>query len=665
MNDYLIRIIDVLCKKDGFVNKKDLMDDLNINKSKFYYYINELNSIIHDNNMSEIYDDGVSLKVNKLQLIQMKQLSLKDKYYFNLSERKDFIVLILALSIKTVNYRSLELFLNVSRNTIVNDLNELKKTIEIEYDKDKGLYLVGKELDIRYYVLQSLFRNNNRVIWEKKKDLIRKIVEQIGLDKSLLHKVEQIVHQEKDQYLSIENLSVAILAMYIRSLKNNIEVLDFDYEEEDIRTITERLSNLKIEYMPNEKKYLYLLIQSARVIPSTKQIKNQIILDFINDFVDGFNRIYYINLKEYNIYHMLKSHLYSLYYRSKYKILLFDYSDIKINIVDNYGFNYLVNSIEHKYNLEIESEERLVLMCYFESIRIKDNCYINDKKIVIVCGAGLGSSSYIKYQLIRMFDNSFQIDIVDYEHLEDRVDDDTVLVISTLNIDIPQYVKSKQVDWINVPIVFKETDKKVLIDWLINNSNSESSNDIKNIINIIANNATIEDKNNLYFQLNKYLSNSQKNQSNELHLLDLIELKHINIFNEKCSLFQGLDLTGESLVEDEIINNQYIEDIKKTIKEYGLYCECFNGIIIPHARPHHNVKRPAISIGIFKNPIYVQQYNKEVSAIFVLAVTDKESHIEAFSELIEFLKDKNRYKNICSYKSSEELYFELKKFGGK
>ena len=665
MNDYLIRIIDVLCKKDGFVNKKDLMDDLNINKSKFYYYINELNSIIRDNNMSEIYDDGVSLKVNKLQLIQMKQLSLKDKYYFNLSERKDFIVLILALSIKTVNYRFLELFLNVSRNTIVNDLNELKKTIEIEYDKDKGLYLVGKELDIRYYVLQSLFRNNNRVIWEKKKDLIRKIVEQIGLDKSLLHKVEQIVHQEKDQYLSIENLSVAILAMYIRSLKNNIEVLDFDYEEEDIRTITERLSNLKIEYMPNEKKYLYLLIQSARVIPSAKQIKNQIILDFINDFVDGFNRIYYINLKEYNIYHMLKSHLYSLYYRSKYKILLFDYSDIKINIVDNYGFNYLVNSIEHKYNLEIESEERLVLMCYFESIRIKDNCYINDKKIVIVCGAGLGSSSYIKYQLIRMFDNSFQIDIVDYEHLEDRVDDDTVLVISTLNIDIPQYVKSKHVDWINVPIVFKETDKKVLIDWLINNSNSESSNDIKNIINIIANNATIEDKNNLYFQLNKYLSNSQKNQSDELHLLDLIELKHINIFNEKCSLFQGLDLTGESLVEDEIINNQYIEDIKKTIKEYGLYCECFNGIIIPHARPHHNVKRPAISIGIFKNPIYVQQYNKEVSAIFVLAVTDKESHIEAFSELIEFLKDKNRYKNICSYKSSEELYFELKKFGGK
>ena len=189
MNDYLIRIIDVLCKKDGFVNKKDLMDDLNINKSKFYYYINELNSIIRDNNMSEIYDDGVSLKVNKLQLIQMKQLSLKDKYYFNLSERKDFIVLILALSIKTVNYRFLELFLNVSRNTIVNDLNELKKTIEIEYDKDKGLYLVGKELDIRYYVLQSLFRNNNRVIWEKKKDLIRKIVEQIGLDKSLLHKV--------------------------------------------------------------------------------------------------------------------------------------------------------------------------------------------------------------------------------------------------------------------------------------------------------------------------------------------------------------------------------------------------------------------------------------------------------------------------------------------
>lgn len=409
---------------------------------------------------------------------------------------------------------------------------------------------------------------------------------------------------------------------------------------------------------------MYLLVQSAVVLSSTNQITNGVVLDFINDFVDGFSRIYYINLREYNIYHMLKSHLYSLYYRCKYKITLFDYSDIKISFIDNYGFNYLVNNIEKKYDVLINDEERSVLMLYFESIKMKDSNESVEKKIVVVCSAGLGSSSYIKYQLTRMFETSFKIEIADYTQLQSKIDEDTVLVISTLNIDIPNYVKQKNIDWINVPIVFKETDKKVLIDWLINNSNTESNNNIKNLINIIANNATIEDKNNLYFQLNKYLSNSQQKNTNKLHLMDLISKDNIKIIDEKCNLFDGIELTSKPIVQKEIINKQYVEDIKETIREYGLYCECFNGIIIPHARPHHNVKKPVISIGIFKKPIFVEQYNKEVSAIFVLGVIDKESHIEAFSELIDFLKSEDNYKKIADYDNPDELYFDLKQYAG-
>lgn len=653
-----------MCKKDGLVNKKDLIDELSINKSKLFYYLNELNQLLKDNDICEIYDDGISLQANNLQLKQMKKLSSKDIYYFNSAERKDFIILILSISKSIVNYKTLESFLGVSRNTIIGDLNEIKKILKIEYSKDAGLYFIGDELYIRYITYQSLFQNNNRIIIKKKREFIEKQIELFLNRKIVVADVEKILSSEKQQYFSADNLSLAVIVSYIRNIKRSVNNLYFDIEDTIFIDIVKKLNKIGLIYNKEEENYLYLLIQSTRVISSREQIKNEIVLNFIDDFVDGFNRIYYINLKEYDIYHMLISHLYSLYYRSKYQIKIFDYSDIKINLEDNYGFNYLVNDIENKYNLSISDEERKILRCYFESLKMKDIKEKKENKIIIVCPAGLGSSSYIKYQLMRMFNNSFQIEIIDYPELESKIDNYTSLVVSTLNTEIPDYIKNNNVDWINVPIVFKETDKKVLIDWLINNSDTESNNDIKNIINIIANNATIEDKNNLYFQLNKYLSNSYLNKSNKLHLLDLIAKKYINIFEQNYSLFEGIELTSKSLVTDEIINEKYVSDIKETIMEYGLYCECFKGIIIPHARPHHNVKRPVISIGIFKKPIYVEDYNKEISAIFVLGVIDKESHIEAFSELIDFLKQEDRYKKIDKYNSADELFEELMSYVG-
>lgn len=664
MNHYLIRIIDILCKKSGLVNKKDLIDELNINRSKFFYYLNELNQLLKDHNINEIYDDGISLQASNLQLKQMKKLSSKDTYYFSSAERKDFIVLILSISKSIVNYKTLESFLGVSRNTIIGDLNEIKKILKIEYSKDVGLYFVGDEFYIRYITYQSLFQNNNRIILAKKREFVEKQIELIVNKKIEVEDVEKILLSEKQHYFSTDNLSLAVIVSYIRSIKKTVNNLYIDIDDTCFIDIVKKLNELGLIYNKEEENYLYLLVQSTKVVLSKDQIKNETVLNFIDDFIDRFSRIYYINLKEYDIYHMLISHLYSLYYRSKYQIKIFDYSDIKINLEDNYGFNYLVNDIENKYSLSISDEERKILRCYFESLKMKDIKEKKENKIIIVCPAGLGSSSYIKYQLMRMFDNSFQIEIIDYPELERKIDNYTSLVVSTLNTEIPDYITNNNVDWINVPIVFKETDKKVLIDWLINNSDTESNNDIKNIINIIANNATIEDKNNLYFQLNKYLSNSYLNKSNKLYLLDLIAEKYINIFDQNYSLFEGIELTSKSLVADEIINEKYVSDIKETIKEYGLYCECFNGIIIPHARPHHNVKRPVISIGIFKKPIYVEDYNKEISAIFVLGVIDKESHIEAFSELIDFLKQEDRYKKIDKYNSAKELFEELKNYEG-
>ena len=202
-----------------------------------------------------------------------------------------------------------------------------------------------------------------------------------------------------------------------------------------------------------------------------------------------------------------------------------------------------------------------------------------------------------------------------------------------------------------------------MVDWIIDNPVDKNSKKINDIINIINNNSTIENKNALYMQLNKYLSDIDVKKNN-LHLLDLVDEKYINYFSDEYSLEKAIEITGKPLVDDNIINAQYIEDVKETIECFGLYCECFKGIIIPHAKPHHNVKRPVISISIFKNSI-LNKYDKSINAIFLLGVVDKNSHIEAFSELIEFLSKNNRYLNIKDYTNPRMLFDEIKEYFNK
>ncbi len=95
------------------------------------------------------------------------------------------------------------------------------------------------------------------------------------------------------------------------------------------------------------------------------------------------------------------------------------------------------------------------------------------------------------------------------------------------------------------------------------------------------------------------------------------------------------------------------------IEEYGTYCEFFGGMLLAHAEPHENVSRPGISVAVFKEPIRVERWEKEITTIFVLAVVDQFSHATALSELVSNLSRAERYKRLSCLESAEEVYVTL------
>ena len=49
MNSYTLQIVQFLIENNGLINKDELIKDSQINKNKFYYYLNDINNYLSRN----------------------------------------------------------------------------------------------------------------------------------------------------------------------------------------------------------------------------------------------------------------------------------------------------------------------------------------------------------------------------------------------------------------------------------------------------------------------------------------------------------------------------------------------------------------------------------------------------------------------------------------
>lgn len=68
MNSYTLQIVQFLIENNGLINKDELIKDSQINKNKFYYYLNDINNYLSRNNMPRIIDDGKTLRYRNDEL---------------------------------------------------------------------------------------------------------------------------------------------------------------------------------------------------------------------------------------------------------------------------------------------------------------------------------------------------------------------------------------------------------------------------------------------------------------------------------------------------------------------------------------------------------------------------------------------------------------------
>ena len=144
-------------------------------------------------------------------------------------------------------------------------------------------------------------------------------------------------------------------------------------------------------------------------------------------------------------------------------------------------------------------------------------------------------------------------------------------------------------------------------------------------------------------------------------LSDVLKKEYIKL-NVECNDWEeAIRVTGQILINNEVVTNEYIENTINGIKELGPYVVIAKGISLPHTTSSAGVNKTGISLVRLKNAVeFGSVDNDPVRYIFMLATTDMESHINALTSLSEFLEKEEFLKVIENSSDSQSIIDYIK-----
>lgn len=615
MNTYIAQIIQLLLYNGGEATFDVLMEQMHISKRMIDYYLRQFEEWRVGKSFPLISreDDKILLQCNDYNNFWsdfIKEYDVKD-YFLSAIERQACIVLLIGISNARIKIEYLVEFFQVSKNTIANDLLIIRKAlckyhVYIENKGKGGYFFTGKECDIRYILMQCYHYHDNDLFHKYKLEYILEELRNYGFETSgLVCKVRKLLkyaeHQDNEKYyfLALDDLVETILLIACRMQK-----FDFDCKEEipkkaeaTMRLIGSQFKEIGINYTSRELTYLYLILQSAKVsIYNLNDFSNEV-FDLINDIIHYFKAISQLNIFEQTeIYNMFLIHVKSMYFRTKYKIKITNFIGAMNSSL--YGFYCIAEKVlakvGNKYNLTYDKDEVYFLSYYFASLeQVSEPLASNIGNVLIICVSGLGSSMYLKTQCLKIFENSFTISICDIKNIDNYLNEDTKLIISTIDIDDKT---CKGIPLKRVHQVLTDKEKQELSEWFFMNrfSFNKESEMIHDVMDIVKECAVIKNQNKLFHNLNQYFN--PINCTDLLHLKDIFSLDSITQLPSVTSLEQFIYCAGKPLLDHSYIKEAYLVNIIDVLNQHGPYCECFDGILVAHAVPQNDVKCPCLSL---------------------------------------------------------------------
>lgn len=667
-------IINLVINSNDGITVKDISNLYNITERSIRYDIDELNVFFQEKNNKDI----IEINNNRLKILYSENEiediveNIKEKEYF-LSENE------------RVNILSYEIFLsknefilqyftekyNLSKTTVRYSLKELNKIISeyglvIDMNNNRGYKIIGSEINIRKYII-NILREYIKNTKEKKieYDPLKKIIQKF-YKKSRIEESKNTINKILDytrKTISDEAFETLQLFLFISAIRNkNGHEIEEDVENEiflsktmefsKIREILEKIENIK------EKDVHYFVdffLGSYSYNLEYSYFLNWILIEsLIDQFIKLLSDKLKVNLTEDKILRKeLLNHIKPAIYRMKNKFKLTE------SILSEVKKQYMELFIKTKSSLKIisdfidlsfDEDEAAFITVMIQRAIMRNNpstLLKKDPNILIVCGLGYSSSRFL-YENIN---NRFQVNIIDiipfnqlenYNYLK-KAD----IIISTLDF------KLDGMDVITVNAVMNEKDILKLKNYGLPEKKSKIKlSELLSIIRKVPDETELKKQLMRNFGENIYDDMGEKSETGK-SFVELLSEKSIKLNVAANNLDEVIEITGQTMIDSGLVKEEYTDELKNQIIQYGKYILVGDKTILPHGQLLKNVRETGFSLITLKKGI--DFFGSEIKIVICLASRNKDEHLRAILELNRYLKNPDFENELLNKESPEEI----------
>lgn len=552
----------------------------------------------------------------------------------------------------------------VSRNTVINDLKEvkiwfLKFHLILRTITYKGIRVEGTEINIRNTYI-DLLKNDYSIVKQTSSDQ-KKI-------QSVINMIENRMKTSFTDYFHYQlNLYLFITIMRIR----NNRIIEAAGQEEMKYLIRTKELQVIQALIPDFESILGIIFPESEVFYFTKKIVESSLLEDTREGI--YEKWLPIHLltntlikevektlkqdfsKDKQLFNGLIHHLRPAYYRMINQERI--ENPLKDEIISKYSkihaaVKLSIVHLEAKLGVKFDEEESSFITMFFAAAFERMTKRINRiPTAILVCPSGISTSQMLLSQIKGLFKVNI-IGIYSVRKLEkelQRITADFIISTVNLNIDFNKILIVNPVlndqDKLKLKTFFDELDA-----WA----------DTQDVIDIFKKYGNIKDELNLKVALNQYFHGIEiqkaRNKRREPMLIEVLNENMIAVRQEAKSKEEAVKKSGEILFENNLVEERYIKGMLDNLKENGSYFVIAPGIAMPHARPECGAKEIGFSLITLKEPVVFGHVdNDPVEIVLGLCAIDHQTHLMALAELIDILSIKENIEQIKKADSTAQI----------
>lgn len=625
---------------------QSIQDQLDISRRTVYYIVNKINDIFYELRMEPINNKrghGYYLTADQKKVVD--SILHSDRTLQNLSpdERVHYLICWMMYPKTNIHIENIMELFDISRNSVFNDLKDLKSEIEkydvsLYFDIKNGYMINGQVFSKRALLLYYL------------KILLKKIhyksiefldVSEVETFYSRLQQISLKMHNEYDDYNLLAIACLLNIVHYVDE-KFDFSILELrDLEKtEELHMIDKYFQDLNV----HERLYLTIHLLGSKagsVIRLDDSQRDIQLFELALHLVDLFERQTSCDISEKNeLVNSLYMHFkLSMYY---YQLSIQISNTLLEDVKENYGNLYqmiknLCESVDDEFPFILtDSEISYITMHFGGHLKQVQGKFYALIRVLIVCPSGISTSTLLKREVEDLYANVTVIAATAAENIA-QYKENIDFIVSTIDLDT-------DIPWIKVNAILTKDDKSKIASMMSLNMQTYKLNkdNFSGLFSIIQKYVDPTQMKNLKKDVYDYFREGNLIvdvvEEKQLRLKDIMYRDHLIRIDKDIMWDEAIRLASVPLLKTNIITENYINEMIGLVRDYGPYIVIKNRIAIAHAKTEAGANALGTALLINKKNIQFED-DLNIHYLFVISSSNPKEHLQILKDISMLASD--------------------------